>query len=207
MKNNLSAEEIAETFRKACDSGLIREEDTLSIFYDLVFLEERFRHLQSCFPKNAIHAVAMKTNPLEKILQKLKELGAAAEVASFGELRMAENAGYPSGDIVYDSPVKTVPELEYALGAGLHINIDSLAELERIKEIKKRVTSSGTFGIRINPQVGTGSIAESSVAGEYSKFGIPIKSGRTELIKCFMDNDWLTGVHLHVGSQGCPMEM
>jgi len=65
----------------------------------------------------------------------------------------------------------------------------------------------GTVGIRINPQVGTGTIAESSVAGEYSKFGVPIKTRRKELLAAFRDYPWLTGVHLHVGSQGCKPEM
>ncbi len=207
MKSNLSAATIAETFRTALEKGLIREEDTLAIFYDLDLLEQRVRHLQACFPGNALHAIAMKANPLEKILLKLKDFGVGAEVASFGELRMAENAGYPAARIVYDSPVKTIPELEYAIRTGVHINIDSLAELERIAAIRKRIKPAGTFGIRINPQIGTGAIAESSVAGEYSKFGVPVKFRRKELLKAFADHEWLTGVHLHVGSQGCPMEM
>jgi diaminopimelate decarboxylase len=73
--------------------------------------------------------------------------------------------------------------------------------------LKQRLPSVSTIGIRINPQVGIGTIEESSVAGEYSKFGIPIKSKREELTAAFLNHPWLTGVHLHVGSQGCPMEL
>lgn len=207
MRTRLSATEIAEALRKAFQKGLLRPEDTLAIFYDLAFLEERIHILQESFPRHTIHGVATKTNPIYKILIKLREMGAGAEVASFGELKMAESAGYSPSVIVYDSPVKTVDELEYAIKKGIHINIDSLAELSRIAEIKKSVTSAGTSGIRINPQVGTGSIAESSVAGEYSKFGVPIKFRRDELLKAFDQNPWLNGVHLHVGSQGCAPQM
>ena len=46
-----------------------------------------------------------------------------------------------------------------------------------------------------------------SVAGEYSKFGVPIKEFRKELLDCFIKYNWLTGVHLHIGSQGCNIEM
>jgi diaminopimelate decarboxylase len=67
--------------------------------------------------------------------------------------------------------------------------------------------SQSTIGIRINPQVGAGTIAESSVAGVYSKFGVPINHKRRELTEAFLEYPWLTGVHLHVGSQGCPVEL
>jgi diaminopimelate decarboxylase len=120
---------------------------------------------------------------------------------------MAMKAGYPAKMIVFDSPVKTWQELEFALTAGVHINIDSLAELERIAVLKQTIVSGSTIGIRINPQVGVGTIAESSVAGEYSKFGVPVKTRRKELEDAFLTYPWLTGVHLHVGSQGCSMEL
>jgi diaminopimelate decarboxylase len=149
----------------------------------------------------------MKANPLKKILQLFLPLGAGAEVASLGELKMAIKAGYPSGKIVFDSPAKTWKELEFALISGVHINVDSLAELDRIVTLKQKTASSSTIGIRINPQVGVGTIAESSVAGEYSKFGIPIKSKRKELEYAYLNYPWLTGIHLHVGSQGCSMEL
>jgi diaminopimelate decarboxylase len=55
--------------------------------------------------------------------------------------------------------------------------------------------------------VGVGKIVGSSVAGLYSTFGIPIQSKRQELKNAFLAYPWLTGVHLHVGSQGCPLEL
>jgi diaminopimelate decarboxylase len=134
-------------------------------------------------------------------------LNAGVEVASLGELSIARKAGYAPEKIIYDSPVKTFMDLEYALKAGVHINADSIMEVDRIKMLKEKFNSKSTVGIRINPQVGVGTILESSVAGEYSKFGIPIKSARDELIKAFNKHQWLSGVHLHVGSQGCSLEM
>jgi diaminopimelate decarboxylase len=207
MQHNLPVEAIGKALRSAISNKLIREEDSLVMFHDLAFLKERILSLKSVFSPHTLHGVAMKANPLRKILDFLLPLGAGAEVASVGELKLALKAGYPPERIVFDSPAKTWQDLEYALQAGVHINIDSLAELERVAVLKERKVSSGTIGIRINPQVGVGTIAESSVAGEYSKFGIPVKSRRKELENAFLTHAWLTGVHLHVGSQGCSMEL
>jgi len=205
--SNLTIESIGNAFRLALANGFIREEDTLVMFHDLSFLQERIHHLNSVFPARTLHAVAMKANPLIRILEFIHQLGAGAEVASLAELKMALKAGYPAEKIVFDSPVKTWQDLKFALTAGVHINIDSFAELERVSTLKQTIDSGSTIGIRINPQIGVGTILESSVAGEYSKFGIPIKTGKKELVDAFLTYPWITGVHLHVGSQGCSKEL
>jgi diaminopimelate decarboxylase len=207
MKSNLSIQNIEKVFQSALSKGLIREEDTAVIFHDLYFLEERIRYLKSVFPASALHGIATKANPLLKILEFMRPLGVGAEVASMGEFEIVLKAGYPAYKIVFDSPVKTMQELEYALSKGVHINADSLDELDRIGRLKEKIVSPGTIGIRINPQIGVGTILESSVAGEYSKFGIPIRYKKEELVSAFLNYTWLTGVHLHVGSQGCPVEL
>ena len=207
MNQNLTVESIGNAFRSALSKGFIREEDTLVMFHDLSFLEGRIQHLNSVFPSQTLHAIAIKANPLMRILEYIRPFGIGAEVASLGELKIALRAGCPAEKIVFDSPVKTWQDLEFALEAGVHINIDSLAELERIATLKQKNIYHGTIGIRINPQVGVGTILESSVAGEYSKFGIPIRSKRKELVDAFLTYPWITGVHLHVGSQGCSMEL
>ena len=210
---NLAVSVVGETLRSASEGGFIREEDTAVIFFDLGFLETRLRYLESCFPQCALHGLAIKANPLLRVMEHVKGMipNAGVEAASIVEVAMAIKAGYQSGRIVYDSPVKTLPELEFALKTGIHINADNLSELGRIAQLHTALASpsdfTGSVGIRINPQVGVGTILESSVAGEYSKFGIPIRYRHAELEQAFLTYPWLTGVHLHVGSQGCPMEL
>ncbi len=203
---NLEIESIGKAFRLALSNGLIREEDTLVMFHDLSFLEKRIHFLKSVFPPGALHAIAIKANPVMRIMEFLRSLDTGAEVASLPELKIALKAGYPAEKIVFDSPVKTWQDLEFALTSGVHINVDSFPEIERIAALRQKINSNSTIGIRINPQVGTGTIIESSVAGEYSKFGIPIKTKREELRDAFLLS-WIEGVHLHVGSQGCSMEL
>jgi len=207
MKSNLSQTDIEKAFRSALLNGLIRKEDTAVIFHDLSFLEERITKLKYLFPPQTLHAIAIKANPLSRILEFIKPMNVGIEAATSGEVHLALKNGFEPCKIVYDSPVKTLNEIEFALKTGIHLNIDNLSELERVNNLLKTISSKSTIGIRINPQVGIGTIAESSVAGEYSKFGVPINSNRNELTEAFMNHTWLTGVHLHVGSQGCPMEL
>jgi diaminopimelate decarboxylase len=205
MIQRISEEKMSRVFSLALQNKIIDQTDSAVILHDLSYLKERVIDLVNSFPESTLHAVAIKANPLTKILSFLKSLNVGLEAATLPELYLAEKAGFSKNKIVFDSPVKTIDELEYAMELGIHINADSIDELNRIAELLKKWKSTGTFGIRINPQVGTGSILSTSVAGEFSKFGVPINEYRNELIDCFLKYDWLTGVHLHIGSQGCAL--
>ena len=209
LQNNLNDGSIGKALRSALLQGMIRGEDTAVIFYNLSFLKTRIRNLSSCFPPGTLHALAIKANPLARIMEFVKNTAPniGVEAASIGEVTLALKTGYRPEQVVYDSPVKTGTDLEFALKHGVHINIDNLDELERVKKLLESTTLTGSIGLRINPQIGVGTILESSVAGEYSKFGVPVNFKRDELQKAFTTIPWLTGVHLHVGSQGCSINM
>jgi len=208
MQARLTDEQISAVLKIALQQRhLIDAEDTAVIFCDLSFLDERIKALIATFPAATLHAIAIKANPLQKILRKIKTLGAGLEAATLPELHLAAHAGFAADKIVFDSPAKTTAELEYALNAGIHVNADSFAELERIDAILRCRSSRSTIGVRLNPQVGTGKIFATSVAGDYSKFGIPLNEARRELKEIFLRYDWLRGVHVHIGSQGCPVAM
>ncbi len=50
-------------------------------------------------------------------------------------------------------------------------------------------------------QVGEGSIAALSTGGTVSKFGVPLREARPQLLAAFRRHAWLNALHLHVGSQ------
>jgi diaminopimelate decarboxylase len=177
------------------------------MFYDLSFIDDRINRLKKVFPETALHAIAVKANPLIKILSRIKNKGVGLEVASLPEIYIAEKAGFARENIVFDSPCKTREEIEYALQSGIYINSDSFAELDRIGEILKIRDSESRIGLRINPQVGTGSIKSTSVAGAISKFGVPLNENRQEIINYYLKYNWLKGIHVHIGSQGCPVPL
>lgn len=208
MKTRITEKEITEVVRKAIKNpDVFSGKDTAAVFYDLDYLEDRLLDLHSLFPENTLHAIAVKANPLFSIMQKIQFLNQGCEAASLPELQLALDSGFDPASIVFDSPCKTFEELEFAIKNGVHINADSFEELERIKHLLSEIRTEGNFGIRINPQVGAGSIKSTSVAGTISKFGIPIENNREKIITAFQRYPWLKGVHLHIGSQGMPLDL
>lgn len=83
------------------------------------------------------------------------------QVASLGELAQALHVGFAASHIVFDSPAKTVQEIEYALRKGVRMNFDNFQELDRAASIIKSqpelvsATPDLLLGLRINPQVST----------------------------------------------------
>ena len=63
------------------------------------------------------------------------------------------------------------------------------------------------IGLRINPQVGVGSIASSSTAATDSKFGVGLQTNYQDILHAFRCYPWLNTVHMHTGSQGCDLAL
>ena len=169
------------------------------------------------FPKSSLNAIAMKANPLSACLLIARDLGMGCEVASPAELEHALRHGFAADKIVFDSPAKTKRDLRKALHAGIHLNADNLDELQRIDEILASEFGGGgrsglgtcksTIGVRVNPQYGEGRIAATGTIARTSKFGVPLLEQEADLIGCYKAYSWLTAVHVHVGSQGCAVEL
>jgi len=191
---------------RALSRGLLDEQDSAALFYDLRGLDARLETLGRLFPPGTLHALAVKAAPLPALLSRLAAAGAGLEAASGPELHLALRAGCPPGRVVYDSPAKTVAELREALALGVHLNADNLQELARLDALDAGSAPAASLGLRVNPQVGEGAIASTSVAGAYSKFGEPLEK-RAEIVRAFVERPWLTGLHMHVGSQGCAVEL
>ena len=118
------------------------------------------------------------------------------------------DSGFSADKVVYDSPVKTPPEIREAIKLGLHMNLDNEKEIKIVKEHigSHSLTELPVIGLRINPVVGGGNIAAMSTATKQSKFGLPLtEDTRERLVQIYADNPWMTGIHIHVGSQGVPM--
>ena len=72
---------------------------------------------------------------------------------------------------------------------------------------KEKNYEGAKVGLRINPQVGLGQIKDMSTAGDISKFGIAFKENSEEVFASYKRNKFLNGIHIHVGSQGCPLPL
>jgi diaminopimelate decarboxylase len=191
----------------ALAGGTLDDARPAMIFHDLDRLDERLAAIRRAFPADALHAIAIKANPLVALLRQVVDAGFGLEAASFEEVELALAAGCPPGRVVYDSPCKTRRELRRGLQLGLHVNVDNLDELERIAKLRARIDARGPVGLRVNPRVGVGSIADTSLADGRSKFGVPLGDDPANIVDAFRRHPWLTGLHVHVGSQGCEAEL
>ncbi|MDK0520955.1 diaminopimelate decarboxylase [Streptomyces sp. ML-6] len=160
-------------------------------------------------PAAVRHTFAAKACGLVPVLRLLADAGMGCEVASPGELEQALAAGFPYDRIVFDSPAKTVEELEFALAHGIAINLDNFQELARVDRLLAGREPAGPIGLRVNPQVGAGAIGAMSTATATSKFGVALRDpGAVEAVtEAFAARPWLNRLHAHVGSQGCPLPL
>lgn len=174
------------------------------VLHDLDLLRARLSALHAAFPPETLHAVAIKANPVVGILERIVARGAGLEAASWEEVELARASGCAPERIVFDSPAKTPTELRRALALGIRLNVDNLEELARIDAL--RPGPSARIGLRFNPTVGAGVVAATSVAERGSRFGVPWPGSPAPLVEIFAGRPWLRGLHVHVGSQGNPIE-
>lgn len=156
-----------------------------------------------------LHAFAVKANPLVPVVRLLAEEGLGAEVASAGELALARAAGVPVARTVFDAPAKTGAELREALALGVAVNADNPQELARIDALRDDGGTRSPLGIRVNPQIGAGTIEATSTATATSKFGVGLRDegAREWVVRAFAERPWLTRLHAHTGSQGIPLSL
>jgi diaminopimelate decarboxylase len=197
--------------RGALDDAASLEDKPVALVYDLDAWDSNVVELQRAFSgAHFVHCAAVKTNPVAWFLRHGRALGLGAECASLSEVMHALQQGFAAERVVYDSPCKTVAELKFALGAGVHVNVDSLDELERVRSVlAANGGRHGTVGLRINPLVGAGSIAAFSVSTGKSKFGVPLPAAgaeRAAVVSALLGCAWVSAVHVHTGSGGMGLE-
>lgn len=202
-----SGEDIENLCSAAIDTGIVSRDDRSVVFHDLDLLRARIKDLIAIFPGNALHAIAIKANPVIEVLKVSVEAGAGLEAASFEEVQIGLAAGCPPSRLVFDSPAKAIDELAEALELGVMVNVDNFTELERINDLLAGRSPVNKIGLRINPVVGSGSIGITSVADKSSKFGLRLDRDREAIIEAFRCFSWLTGLHVHIGSQGCDLDL
>ncbi|MEV4740354.1 diaminopimelate decarboxylase [Streptomyces sp. NPDC049555] len=200
--------------RAAVGQGIVGEGRPVAGLLDVRGIRQAAAGLREAFAQvgavDALHAFAVKAAPLVPVLRLLADEGLGAEVASPGELAVARAAGVPAERIVVDSPAKTTAELREALASGLAVNADNPQELARLDALVAALPGAvPPLGLRINPQVGGGSIGALSTATATSKFGVGLRDpgAREWVVRAYAERPWLTRVHAHTGSQGCPLEL
>ena len=174
LQYDLSARKCA-VVEAAINQGISGDADTFSLI-DRDGLQSTVAELNAAFPSHFSHSFATKANTYRWLLKVLCDCGMLAEVASAAEMSMAMAAGFPAARTVYDAPIKKRSELERVLLLGVHVNVDNFQELGVITELLQNKPSSSSIGLRVNPQIGAGSVAMSSTSTLTSKFGLGSKT-------------------------------
>ncbi|MFP3991989.1 diaminopimelate decarboxylase [Streptomyces sp. E11-3] len=202
-----------DSVRAAVEQGLIGPDAPIIGLLDSTGIRAAAAALRAAFAQVTTapvrHTFAVKATPLVPVLRLLHTEGIGAEVASPGELALAQAAGVPPTRTVLDSPAKTPAELRQALALGIAVNADNPQELARIDTLVSSAPTRSPIGLRVNPQIGGGSIDALSTATSTSKFGVALRDAgaREWVVRAYADRPWLTRLHTHTGSQGIPLDL
>jgi diaminopimelate decarboxylase len=172
--------------------------------YDFNHITQQYTSLKNAFKaRKSIVSYAVKANSNLSVIQHLANLGAGADCVSIGEVKRALKAGIAKYKIIFSGVGKTDDEITQALNLDiLMINVESLAELQRVELMAKKLNKEARISIRVNPDVDPKTHPYISTGLHENKFGVDIDTAKRMYIICknseFLDP---VGIHLHIGSQ------
>jgi diaminopimelate decarboxylase len=109
---------------------------TPAYVYDLDVVTRQVETLRGVLPACFDLAYAVKANPNLAVLRHMVAMGLGADVASGGELRHVQRAGFAPEQVVMTGPGKRDEELTAAVEAGVRvITAESVGELRRLARI------------------------------------------------------------------------
>jgi diaminopimelate decarboxylase len=162
-------------------------------------IKQQFEKLTSAFSIiNTKIFYASKALTNISILRYIRSIGCNVDCSSINEVKLALHAGFEPGEILYTSNSIAFDEIEEAVNAGVHLNIDSLSNLEKFGN---KYGHSYPVGIRIRPNIMAGGNLKISTGHDKSKFGIPVTQldQIEKLVK--KTNLHIRTLHIHTGSE------
>lgn len=113
-------------------AGLASRFGTPLFVYDAEVLRRGYRRVRAAirYTPSRVHYAAV-CNPHGAILRLLRDLGAGLHANTPGDVYCGLRAGFAADAIVFSGSNLGDADLEYVLGAGVHVNVDSLDDLER----------------------------------------------------------------------------
>lgn len=119
--------------------------------YDRAQISQRVASLRAALPAGVHLHYAMKANPMPAVVQWLAGLIDGIDVASGGELGTALDTVMAPEHISFAGPGKSDAELARAVAAGVLVNIESGAQLERLAQASERLGLAARVAVRVNP--------------------------------------------------------
>jgi len=167
--------------------------------YDADDITAQYQKLTTAFAKTDtkfFYACKALTNV--NILKHIKSIGCNVDCSSVNEVKMALLAGFEPSNVLYTSNGIHFSEIEEAQSLGVHINIDSLSNLEKFG---KKYGHNYPVGIRLRPNIMAGGNIKISTGHDKSKFGIPVDQLDKVLALVNQYDLFIQNLHIHTGSE------
>lgn len=168
--------------------------------YDSAAMSRRVQELRAAMPDNVSLHYAVKANPMPAVVAHIASQVDGLDVASQGEMRVALEAGTPPGEISFAGPGKRDEELAAAVRAGITINAESAAEIERLATIGDSLGVRPHVAVRVNPDYELKS-SGMKMGGGPRQFGIDAEAVPGVLRRIGGLDIHFRGFHIFSGSQ------
>jgi diaminopimelate decarboxylase len=180
--------------------------------HDLVRVEEQAVALRDALVDAGLRGIvrlALKAQREPSLLAFLRDRApwVGMDACSPGEVRWALDNGWAPAEISYTGTNLSERDLDSVLGAGVHLNVDLLTQLDRVG----RRAPGSAVGIRVNPRIGaTATGRESLYAGTRpTKFGILPEQLDEAMAIATRHGLTIDTAHVHVGdgylTEGLPV--
>ena len=172
--------------------------------YSRAAFENQWKSLDRAFGDHP-HTVcfAVKANSNIAVLNVLARLGSGFDIVSEGELRRVLLAGGDPQKVVFSGVAKSSRELAFAIKNNVRsINIESVAELDRVQEVAASMNATASIAIRVNPDVDPETHPYISTGMDKAKFGVTMEAAYEAYKRAAkMPNIEIHGIACHIGSQ------
>jgi diaminopimelate decarboxylase len=166
-------------------------------------LEAYQQALDKFYPGSSGITYAGKAFLCLAMAQWVKRQGLRLDCSSEGEVFIATSAGLNKESILVHGVSKSAQNLAEAVRQAGTIVVDSLSELQLLREVYLAVPPSAdqpAIWLRLRPGVVAGAHPHLQTAHADSKFGLSLKEASQALVYA-SDNDLsITGAHFHLGS-------
>jgi len=180
-------------------SAIAKEFGTPVYVYHAEKIRDQYEKLTKAFKgSDVLFFYACKALTNINILTYIKNLGANIDCSSINEVKLALHAGFTPERILYTSNGIAFEEIVEAKELGVHINIDSLSNLEKFGQ---RFGHDYPVGIRLRPNIMAGGNIKISTGHDKSKFGIPAEQIDKVLSLVSKYNLYIRDLHIHTGSE------
>ena len=173
-------------------------------YYDRELLERTLDTIDACTAGTPMRVhYAVKANSDPGVMRIIADRGYGADCVSGNEIDLAVECGFDPQKIYYAGVGKTDEEILKGLRHGIGcFNIESMEEIDILKELAAKEGRKATVALRVNPNIDAHTHEYITTGLKENKFGIDLRM-LEEAVRRVRASESLDlgGLHFHIGSQ------